>query len=130
MRNVPVRPSPASVPSATNVFTSSACVARSYAARIAATGTSGSPGVRFAEAGANATRTAARPKAALRAAAAVLLERGQDVLDVVLRLRVRWNVAVLLHRAGSCIVRGDRQPLVAAEAVEQAAQVARAAGDV
>src|ERR1700681_1046975 len=91
---------------------------------IVVTGTSAT-GAGFAAPGA----TSSENSAAL-ASSAVLVERSQDVLNVIAGLRIRGYVAVLLHRTRTRIVGGDRQALVAAEPIEQPAQIARAAGHV
>ncbi len=76
-------------------------------------------------------RPARQPVSARRglseALRAVLRGVAEDARDVGLRLGVRRNPAVLLDGAGARVVGGERELLVAAEALERAGQEASAA---
>src|SRR5450631_3324233 len=93
------------------------------------TGGAGSAGRAAAGNNPATVSAAANAKTALLRAA-ILRVRAEDVLHVILRLSIGWDIAVLLYGAGSCIICCHCQTHVAVEAVEQPFEVACAAGHV
>src|SRR5579875_4041147 len=85
-------------------------VAARYAAKIEATSGVGT-GV---AAHGNAAQRNARAARALRRVRAKAFVGREHVANVVLRLCIRRNTAVTIHRAGAGIVGGDRQQQIAA----------------
>lgn len=60
----------------------------------------------------------------------VFVIRCENVLDVRLRLRIRWNTAVFLDCAWPRIISGNRQAQIAMETLEQASKITRPTPDI
>src|ERR1700744_4451892 len=90
----------------------------------------GSPASRASGAGMHASAISAAAKRTPLRLRAVLVERTEDVFDVVLRLGIRGHITVFFNGVRTGVVSGDSKARVAFETIEQAAQIARSPGNV